>query len=86
MSIFKSKPAALALALAVSTALNLAAQSPAAARDLSRRQAYSEGVWREPGRAADPPAAIRGGPAAVEPVHGNGGKAPSLPALPPVPR
>ena len=74
-----NKLAALALSIAAAAAINLAAYGPARAKEPARKQAYSEGLWKEPvkpGKPAETPAS----------VHRIGANPPPSSALPPVSR
>ena len=74
----------LALAIAASAAINLAAGAPAAARERGRMPAYSEGLWKEPAKpvtAVEPPASPRGPGIRTEPVQGIAPKPPALPSM-----
>jgi hypothetical protein len=65
-----NKRTALALAIATAAAINLASASPAAARG-GGREAYTEGLWKEPARptmTVEPRASGRG-PIRTEPVR-----------------
>jgi hypothetical protein len=79
-----NKRTALALAIAAAAAINLASASPAAARGAGR-EAYTEGLWKEPARptmTVDPRPSGRGGPIRTEPAHGSAGKPLVLPPMP----
>jgi hypothetical protein len=79
------KLTALALAMAAAAAINLAASSPASARERGRMPAYSEGLWKEPAKpstAAEPPASARGPGIKTEPVQGVAPKPPTFPSMP----
>jgi hypothetical protein len=70
-----NKRTALALAIAAAAVINLAAASSAAARGAGR-QAYTEGLWKEPARptaTVDPRASGRG-PIRTEPVRDGAAK------------
>ncbi len=70
-----NKRTALALAIATAAAINLASASPAAARG-GGRQAYTEGLWKEPARptvTVEPRASGRN-PIRTEPVRDGAGK------------
>lgn len=77
MSFAINKRTALALAIAAAAVINLAVASPAAARGAGR-EAYTEGLWKEPPRptvTVDPRPSGRGGNGIrTEPVRGSSGK------------
>jgi hypothetical protein len=78
-----NKRTTLALAIAAAAAINLASASPAAARGGSR-QAYTEGLWKEPARptmTVDPRAPGRS-PIRTEPVRDGAGKPVVLSPMP----
>jgi hypothetical protein len=71
-----NKQTALALAIAAAAIINLAAAGPAAARGAGR-EAYTEGLWKEPPRptmTVDPRASGRGTVIRNEPVRGSAGR------------
>jgi hypothetical protein len=76
-----NKRTALALAIAAAAVINLASAGPAAARGAGR-EAYTEGLWKEPARpttTVDPRPSGRG-PVRTEPVRE--GRPPVLPPMP----
>jgi len=71
-----NKRTALVLALAAAAVIDLAAAGPAAARGAGR-EAYTEGLWKEPPRptmTVDPRPSGRGGVIRTEPARGSAGK------------
>jgi hypothetical protein len=71
-----NKRTVLALAIAAAAVINLASAGPAAARGAGR-EAYTEGLWKEPPRptmTVDPRPSGRGGPIRTEPVHSSAGR------------
>jgi hypothetical protein len=76
MSFAINKRTALALAIAAAAVINLASASSAAARGAGR-EAYTEGLWKEPARptmTVDPRPSGRGGPIRTEPVRDGAGR------------
>ena len=85
MTATRSTLAALALAIAASTAVNLAACGTASARGAGRMPSYSEGLWKEPvkpGLVAEPAESARGTGVRTDPVRNIGPKPPALPTMP----
>ena len=83
MSFAINKRTALALAIAAAAVINLASASSAAARGAGR-EAYTEGLWKEPARptmTVDPRPSGRG-PIRTEPARDGAGKPLVLPPMP----